>query len=53
MPLRKDRAAELQTHFANKIPSVKAFKIPYKEGHNTAATGTNGKSDLAPKEGKP
>lgn len=30
LPLRKDTAMELQTHFANKMPSVKAFKVPYK-----------------------
>jgi len=30
LPLRKDTAIELQAHFANKAPSVKAFKMPYK-----------------------
>jgi integrase len=30
LPLRKDTAAELHTHFVNKTPSVKAFKVPYK-----------------------
>jgi integrase len=30
LPLRKNTAMELQTHFANKTPSVKAFKMPYK-----------------------
>ncbi len=30
LPLRKDTAAELQTHFANKMPLVKAFAMPYK-----------------------
>jgi len=30
LPLRRDTAMELQTYFANKTPSVKAFKTPYK-----------------------
>jgi integrase len=38
--LRKDTAKVLQAHFANKTPSVKAFRIPYK-------TASMLKADLA------
>jgi integrase len=30
LPLRKDTAMELEAYFANKLPLVKAFKMPYK-----------------------